>query len=151
MKRRVSDSGGVCKKCKVMKPAPDFYPKHAKCKKCVLTASAVRSRRWRLANAGRIQAYRLKNRAKYVANCTRWKKSNPERTRELGHKYQVRNINSLTDGYVRSTFAKLISGPALAALPAAVLKIKRQHLQLHRIMKGAKSVLRNRVNEAQGD
>lgn len=78
-----------------------------------------------------------------------WKKRNPDRYKKLALDYYYRNRNeyskkshlnvlNLTDSYIRQ---RMIKGTILNAsnIPKELLKVKREHIKLGRLLKGIKN------------
>ena len=140
-----AQDGKTCTKCGVWKGLGEFHTdkqmrdgRRSSCRKCnsekcrkwrgtlkgrqsesIQTAARVRARRWAEENPGRTQA-----------RSKQWRAAHPEAWKET---YQ-QGRDLLADRYLK----KVLGG---GEIPSELVKLKREQLQLHRLLRDFKQVL----------
>ena len=148
--------GKVCKQCRVMKPACDYYALKtgklgltSRCKSCTAANSkAIRDadpETARLKSKLRNQSWNAHNPEKLRARLKRYAQKHPERVKAYKDKwadknpsyvkeFQKRRRVKLSDTYVRSVLCNHCS-LSFADIPQDLVELQRAYLKLHRSLK----------------
>jgi hypothetical protein len=141
-----------CSKCREIKDVNEFYKyikrkagRNILCNKCLYEYNSDRKKeidkRYRLKNIDKVKEkekrYRLENIDKVKEKSRRYYVAHKDDIKERVKIYQKINVDSLSNAYIKQKILRQF-GIESTQIPEHIIDLKREQIELHRLIKEAK-------------